>query len=185
MVHSYVVGCGDVRKTTLIHELIKEHLHLKFHRIQEVARTVLRKEKIDGAQLARDSRLMWNLQSRIIVEQIKQESKLSTNTRIISDRSFLDAVVYALHLFAEKFPENVAKVFKVENVISSVLCNRDLGNFVLGLKERKCCLCRGSNLDADRVRQENGNFSKLKTIPKQMARFSLLLSNVQKNGNCS
>ena len=406
MVHSYVVGCGDVGKTTLIHELIKEHPHLKFNRIQEVARIVLRKEKINGAQLARDSRLMWSLQSRIIVEQIKQESKFSTNTPVISDRSFLDAVVYGLHLFAEKFPENVAKVFKEKNVISSVLCKRDLGNFVLneepkvvleafcdpnltlemmedaikryrkslfvvlhhpwkdgknsaeddgtrypytknqvleftkmyinllrflnipfieikqsdivsrvkmfkdalegltnfqiealelyeklsdrkqaentrkileercqflnfsfylepkksdnldvklpsitisqekvkqgwnqldpgkinrivdkyktkdlivvsfdqslkpdlvelmlkngllingeqfsflgcsssGLKERKCCLWRGSNLDADRVRQENGNFSKLKTIPKQMARFSLLLSNVQKTG---
>jgi nicotinamide riboside kinase len=53
-----------------------------------------------------------------------------------------------------------------------------LGCSSSGLKKRKCYLWRGSVLDADAVRQLNGDFSSIKTVSKQIARFSLLLTSV-------
>lgn len=53
-----------------------------------------------------------------------------------------------------------------------------LGCSSSGLKARKCWLLKGSQDHAHRTRQELGNFAAIKTISKQVARFSLLLSNV-------
>jgi RNA dependent RNA polymerase len=53
-----------------------------------------------------------------------------------------------------------------------------LGCSSSGLKDRKAFLLRGTDVDADRERQKYGDFRKLKSIAKKIARFSLLLSSV-------
>eukprot|EP00978_Attheya_sp_CCMP212_P042524 scaffold260436_cov51-Attheya_sp.AAC.2 len=71
-------------------------------------------------------------------------------------------------------------------VVSEVLCDgvkirgrtySFLGCSSSGLKKRKCYLWEGTASDAERIRQENGNFAKIKTVSKRIARFSLLLTN--------
>ena len=125
MVHTYVVGCGDVGKTTLIRKLQEELPRRKIHRIEEVARNLMARENISGDELRLHSQSMWNLQSKIIVEQIKQESKFPMISQVISDRSFLDAIVYGLQLYEGKFSEIVVKAFKPKNVPGSFDSNED------------------------------------------------------------
>ena len=105
MVHLYVVGCGGVGKTTLIDDLVRKNWKkaTKVPRIHEVARKILAERKISGHQLSSDRQLFWNFQSIVIKEQIKQQSSHRDSKELISDRCFLDAIVYGLVNFPENF----------------------------------------------------------------------------------
>ena len=57
-----------------------------------------------------------------------------------------------------------------------------LGCSTSGLKERKAYLWRGSPAEAEAVLLENGEFDKLKTVSKRMAREGLLFSAIDYTG---
>ena len=97
------------------------------------------------------------------------------------NKSVSDAVWYKRIFLLELSPEihdsEVCELLyfglKIQDDIFSFL-----GCSLSGLKSRKCYLWNGSACDANRVRKDCGNFEEIKIIPKQIARFFLLLTNV-------
>jgi hypothetical protein len=70
--------------------------------IKEVARTFIRDHNISQADLANES-LFWDLQVGIVKEQLRRENELDGQD-FISDRSVIDALVYAALRKPETFP---------------------------------------------------------------------------------
>ena len=114
MVHLYVVGCGGVGKTTIINELVKQEPKKKVQpkRIYEVARKLLKDKGISGVELTSNQNLFWSFQSLVIQEQLRRESEIEARQKLFSDRCFLDAIIYGLTFFQDKFNQRVFNSLK-------------------------------------------------------------------------
>jgi len=98
----YVVGAGGTGKTTLINEYCATARTPKPRLIREVARTFMKHERISQADLENPV-VFWKLQADVICAQINQEGSQHGH-HYISDRSCLDALVYASICVPRRFP---------------------------------------------------------------------------------
>ena len=100
-VHVIISGASSVGKSTLLDECLKKYHRYK--RIQEVARTVLNRLKLNGKNLSRyieqvNVNAFVGVQQKIIDEQVSSFEKEKENN-YFSDRSGFDALAYVHYYF--------------------------------------------------------------------------------------
>ena len=141
-----MVGCGGVGKTTLINELVKDpEISSQTKRISEVARTILKERGITGPEMTSDKDLFWEFQLLIIQEQLKRESLIQASEDLISDRCSLDAIVYGILFFSEKFDPVVINSITMQNFDPNSTKNSDMMRQIL------TPFCRNSDLTLDQI----------------------------------
>jgi nicotinamide riboside kinase len=120
--HIIISGASSVGKSTLVDECIKKFgqdkklKYKKFHRIQEVARTVLNRLKLSGRDLenyinTNNINKFCDIQEKIISEQVSSFDKEKKND-YLSDRSGFDALAYIHHYF--KNEQKTKSVFQTQ-----------------------------------------------------------------------
>ena len=114
--HLIISGASSVGKSTLVEECLKDFRQDKkfnkerFQRIEEVARTVLKRLKMTGKGLQRfieerNLDAFSDVQVKIIAEQVLSFEK-EKNENYLSDRSGFDALAYIQHYFPNQQKAN-------------------------------------------------------------------------------
>lgn len=145
-------------------------------------------DKLEALRHYQDINFPFYLRPSANSSQIRCLSLSGTDLR----QSFVQSQPGRTSRFVERY--GIRRLFLLEfdrQVPSTTVCNLLEGGLKIqgsiysflgcssqGLKMRKCYLWKGSAEDVEVVRQENGDFSSIATVSKQIARFSLLLSNV-------
>eukprot|EP00092_Neocalanus_flemingeri_P027073 GFUD01029359.1.p1 GENE.GFUD01029359.1~~GFUD01029359.1.p1 ORF type:complete len:1934 (+),score=582.76 GFUD01029359.1:141-5942(+) len=120
MVKIFMSGVGGSGKTTLTNKLVKLKCFKKFRQVKEVAREIMKKERITKEMLETSEETYLRLQEMIIEGQRRKEDMQKDNS-FVSDRSVLDCLAYIL--LKKEHWQHVEQVIQShkESVTASVL----------------------------------------------------------------
>lgn len=103
MMQVFLVGAGGVGKTTLMMNYLHKSSHeATFKIISEVARQHIKEVGISQSDLE-DHDVFWDLQVNVAKLQLEKE-RMMEGKQFISDRSIVDAIVYASLCNIDRFP---------------------------------------------------------------------------------